>query len=300
LKRIELIPDLSFSQLVHGHWRLNDWNLSASELIDLSKSAVDLGITTIDHAAIYGNYNCESLFGNALAVDPGFRKKLEIVSKCGIQLLSDRFPSRKVKHYDYSAAQIIASAENSLINLRTDYLDVLLLHRPSPFYHPEEIAAAFMHLYESGKVRAFGVSNFTPQQLDTLRSFLNVPIVTNQLEISPLQLNAFEDGTMDHLLLHRIHPMAWSPLGGGQLFTGTTEQHENVRKVLQTISMRKGIASIETIVYAWLLAHPTGIMPIIGSGKIDRLQVAVDALNCSLTTEEWFEIYVAGLGQDVA
>ena len=297
MNSINLTENFKISRIVQGHWRLNEWNKSPQELLKLSKQAFDLGITTFDHADIYGDYTCEQLFGNALALDTSFRKKIQIVTKCGIKLLSDKFPKRTLKTYDYSYKHIISSVEKSLENFRTDYIDILLLHRPSPFFNPVEVAKAFDDLKTQGKVLYFGVSNFTPQQIGTLQKFSKQPLITNQVEISPYCLEHFDNENINYFLKHQIKPMAWSPLAGGQLLKPTTQKGERVLKALQQVANELDITSIDSIIYAWLLNHPAIIIPVVGTGKIERLNRAVDALSIKLSLEQWFKIYVASTGK---
>jgi predicted oxidoreductase len=298
--RTHLTPDFSISRIVHGHWRLNDWNLSPQELLTFSKKAVELGVTTIDHAAIYGDYSCEKQFGEALKLDPSFRKKIEIVTKCGLNLISSKFPERMIKHYDFSYQHIVSSAENSLKQFGIEQIDVLLLHRPSPLYNPHAVARAFTDLKNAGKVAHFGVSNYTPQQFSTLNSFLTDKLITNQIELSPYNLEHFDNGNIDFLIQNNVKPMAWSPLAGGKLLTETNDKALRIQKVLAKIAKQKNDAAIEEIAYSWLLKHPVEIIPIVGSGKFERLTYAVNALQIDLSTEEWFEIYQAIIGKPVA
>jgi len=298
--RTHLTPDFSISRIVHGHRRLNDWNLSPQELLTFSKKAVELGVTTIDHAAIYGDYSCEKKFGEALKFDPSFRKKIEIVTKCGLNLISSKFIERTIKHYDFSYQHIVSSAENSLKQFGIEQIDVLLLHRPSPLYNPHAVARAFTDLKNAGKVAHFGVSNFTPQQFSTLNSFLTDKLITNQIELSPYNLEHFDNGNIDFLIQNNVKPMAWSPLAGGKLLTETNDKALRIQKVLAKIAKQKNDAAIEEIAYSWLLKHPVEIIPIVGSGKFERLTYAVNALQIDLSTEEWFEIYQAIIGKPVA
>ncbi len=300
MSRIQLTPDFSISRIVHGHWRLNDWNLNPQELLTFSKKAIELGVTTIDHAAIYGDYSCEKRFGEALKLDPRFREKIEIVTKCGLNLISSKFPERAIKHYDFSYEHIISSAENSLKQFGIEHIDVLLLHRPSPLYNPHEVARAFTDLKNAGKVAHFGVSNFTPQQFSTLNSFLTDKLITNQIELSPYNLEHFDNGNIDFLIQNNVKPMAWSPLAGGKLLTETNEKAVCIQKVLAKIAKQKNDAAIEEIAYSWLLKHPVEIIPIVGSGKFERLAYAVNALQIDLSTEEWFEIYQEIIGKPIA
>lgn len=297
--RISLNKDLEISRLVLGMWRLLDWNKTDQKLLSFIKESMELGVTTFDHADIYGNHECEGAFGKALKLEPSLRDQMEIVTKCGIKLQTDKFPDRKVKYYDYSSSYIIQQAEESLKNLETDHIDVLLLHRPSPFFNPEEVAAAFDQLLSSGKVRHFGVSNFLPEQLQSLQNYLDIPLVTNQIEISPYCLEHFENQNIDYLIGKKIAPMAWSPLAGGELFNPKTDNGKRVHAVLQNITNDLDNISLDQVILQWLLMHPSRIIPVLGTGKIDRVQSAVKAMQVKLTLEQWFEIYIAAAGQEL-
>lgn len=300
MERIQLTEDLSFSRVVHGLWRLAEWNLNSDQILSLIKSCQELGITTFDHADIYGNYSCENLFGEALKQEPSLRENMQIVTKCGIKLLSDKRPEHKVHHYDTSKQHILKSVDQSLNNLSTDFIDVLLIHRPDPFMNPEEVADAFSFLKQEGKVRHFGVSNFTPSQFNLLQSYLDLPLVTNQVEISVSYLDTFKDGTIDQCLEKRMIPMAWSPLAGGSIFQANDEKSIRIKSVLEEIAKELGVTSIDQIMYAWLLSHPARIIPIVGSGKLERIRSAVDALQIKMTREQWFKIWIASTGRPVA
>ncbi len=291
--------NLNLSPLVHGHWRLGDWNLSKRELLELTHQCLDLGITSFDHADIYGNYSCESIFGEALALESPLRKSIQIISKCGIKLNTYKFPERKLKIYDYSYDYIVSSAEQSLRNFKTDYLDLFLLHRPSPFFQPEEIAKAFEHLKQSGKVRQFGVSNFNTIQFEMLQKYLHVELMTNQVEISTYCLEHFENGNMDFFVKEKIKPMAWSPLAGGQLFNPSDPKGARVKKAMIALAHELDLDSIDSLAYAWLLKHPAQIIPIIGSGKIERIKSATQAQKINMSLEQWFSIYNASKGEEL-
>lgn len=298
MKQVKLSEEVSISNIVHGIWRLTEWHMSDQEIIKLVEECVELGIDTFDHADIYGDYMCEELFGNALSQSPELNNRIKVVSKCGIKLLSQNRPDHYIKHYDTSFDHIIWSAENSLKKLKRDNLDVLLIHRPDPFINPEEVARAFNQLKEQGKVKEFGVSNFLPSQFDALQSYLDFPLVTNQIEISVAALHEFDNGTIDHCQQHRIHPMAWSPLAGGAIFSAETHRYLTIRNVLHKISKQLD-ASTDQVLYAWLLAHPVGIVPIVGSGKLERIKKAVAAQNIKLSRQQWFELWVASKGENV-
>lgn len=300
MQRIQLTENLSFSRIIHGLWRLSDWNMSNEEVLQLIEDCFEAGITTFDHADIYGNYTCEKLFGDALALKPELREKMEIVTKCGIKLVSDNRPDHGIKSYDTSKEHILASVDKSLENFRTDYIDVLLIHRPDPYMNPAEVAEAFKQLKEEGKVRHFGVSNFKRSQLKMLQSYLDFPLVTNQIELSAYQLENFEDGTLDLCQEERMAPMAWSPLAGGSIFSAENERAENLRSTLERIAGEIGADGIDEVLYAWLISHPAGIMPIVGSGKMNRIQSAIRALDLKLTREQWFDILQVSMGHEVA
>lgn len=296
MQKIKLATNLEISRLAHGLWRLREWNMSDRELLELIQQVIETGITTFDHADIYGNYSCEQKFGDALALNKELRKDIRIVTKCGIKILSDKFPERKIQYYDYSAANIITSVEKSLANFRTDYIDLLLLHRPSPFINPLEIAEAFHQLKKQGKVLCFGVSNFNPQQYAMLNAYLGSKLVTNQVEISPFCLEHFHNGNMDYFLEQKIKPMAWSPLAVGELFSPNSEKGQRIQIALTRVAQELNTSSIDKVIYAWLLKHPASIIPITGSGKIERIRLAAESLNLEMSLQQWFSIYTASTG----
>jgi len=299
MNKIKLASSLEISRIVQGHWRLADWNLKNQELLKLTQQTIELGVSTFDHADIYGNYSCEKLFGDAISLHKGLRKDLQIITKCGIKLISDKFPARKMKSYDYSFNHIISSVENSLKNFRTDYIDVLLLHRPSPFFNPEEVAKAFSHLKQQGKVLNFGVSNFNSQQFKMLSTYVEEPLITNQVEISPYCLEHFENGNIDYFLTKKIKPMAWSPLAGGNILNPTTKKGQRLLNTLKDVANELSINSIDTLIYSWLLNHPAAIIPIVGTSNVERVKNAVNALKVEMNSELWLKIYVASLGENL-
>ncbi|ELP3328430.1 aldo/keto reductase family oxidoreductase [Vibrio alginolyticus] len=288
-----------FSELVQGYWRAVEWGMTAQERLSFLKQHIELGITTVDHADIYGNYECEALFGEALALDKSVREQIQIVTKCDINLCGDKTPERKINHYDTSSAHIYQSVNNSLERLNVDEIDVLLIHRPDVLMDADEVAEAFSELHKVGKVKHFGVSNFTPRQFELLQSRLGKPLVTNQVEINPLSFEVAHDGTLDQMQMLRTRPMAWSCLGGGSIFSGDSEQAVRVRNELEAIREEVGAASIDQVIYAWVRRLPSNPIPIIGSGKIERVQTAVNALNIELTREQWYRVWVASKGHGV-
>lgn len=273
--------------------------MSVSELDTYVRNAIDKGITTFDHADIYGNYECEKEFGKILKVQPGLRKSMEIITKCGIKLKSDKFPERKIKIYDTSKTHIIESVHNSLKNLSTDYIDILLIHRPDPFISLDEVSEAFCQLEKEGKVLHFGVSNFNPLQFEALHKRFDKKLMTNQIEISPYQLEHFENDNLDYCMKEHIIPMAWSPLAGGKLVNPVDEKSARINEKLIEISNELGINGVEPLILSWLLAHPSGIIPILGTGKIEHLRAAVTSTDINLSREDWFRIYMAATGKEL-
>lgn len=296
VQRITISPQgPEFSRLVMGYWRLMEWNMSPRQLASFIEEHVELGITTADHADIYGGYACEAAFGDAMRLVPHLREKMEIVTKCGIATTAN--PDHALGHYITDRSHIISSAEASLQKLATDYLDLLLIHRPDPLMDADEVAEAFTELHKSGKVRHFGVSNFTPAQFALLQSRLPFTLATNQVEISPVHQPAILDGTLDQCQQLRIRPMAWSCLGGGSLFND--EAFQPLRDELQAVANEIGAQTIEQVVYAWVMRLPSQPLPIIGSGKIERVRSAIHSLSLEMNRQQWFRIRKAALGYDV-
>ena len=292
-------PELS--RLVFGAWRLLDGpdRPGAGDIARLIAAAVDLGLTSFDHADIYGDYGVEAAFGEGLARWGGRRDAIQLVSKCDIMLVSGQRPGHRVKHYDTGAAHIRASVDRSLAHLGTDYLDLLLLHRPDPLMDVDETAAALDGLVRAGKVRAVGVSNFAPSQIDLLASRLSVPVATNQVELSVLHTAPLTDGSLDHAQQHRYAPMIWSPLGGGRLFAGTGQRERAARAALEAVAVEVGGADLSAVAIAWLLRHPARLVPVLGTLKPDRLGAMVRALDIMLDRQQWFAILEAAEGEEV-
>lgn len=288
---------MNFSPVAAGVWRAAEWGLDAAGLANWMSQALDLGITTFDHADIYGGYTVEALFGAAFAQAPGLRERLQIVTKCGIKLVSPRRPGHAIKSYDSSRAHVLASVDASLQALRTDRIDLLLMHRPDLLMDPDELAETFRHLLAAGKVLHFGVSNHSPGQLALLRK--RHPLVTHQVEFSPLQMRALADGTLEQCLDLGLRPMLWSPLAGGRLFSGDDEQALRVRAVLQDLGAEHGV-SAATLAYAWLLRHPSRPVPVTGSRRVDGLREAVAAQAVQLPAQDWYRVWQASIGHEVA
>jgi predicted oxidoreductase len=287
------------SRLMLGAWRFVDAGLDAVAIRNLVAAAVDLGLTTVDHADIYGDYQVEARFGEALRDAPDLKRRLQIVTKCDIKLVSGRRPAHRLKHYDTSRAHIVAAADASLQALGVERIDLLLLHRPDPLMDADETAAAFDELIAAGKVAHVGVSNFGRAQFDLLASRLKAPLVTNQIELSLFNPAPFADGTLDDCQRLRIAPMAWSPLGGGRLFRHDDPQAGRLRGALEVVRAELGAGSIEQVAYAWLLAHPARIVPVTGTTRIERLRDAAQAIHHRLDRLQWFALWEAAIGQPV-
>ncbi len=275
-----------------GCMRLGAWGavLNTDDLRKFTEGCLDAGLTLFDHADIYGHYSTEADFGLMLRQAPGLRNRMKIISKCGIRMVSDNRPDHRIKFYDCSKEHIVGSVENSLRDLATDHLDLLLLHRPDYLADPAEIAGAISSLQQAGKVIEFGVSNFSPSQLRTLKSYIP-SLAFHQVEISPLHRQAFTDGTLDQCLELGVRPMAWSPLGGGKF-----SEHVDLRKMLGELSREHGVAA-ETLVYTWLLRHPAGIIPVTGTSRLDRIREAAAARQVSLSRQDWYRIWTAVAGE---
>ena len=282
--------------MVAGLWQMHTWGQDRAARVRWIQQVLDLGITAFDHADIYGGYTVESLFGEALAAEPGLRERMTLVTKCGIRLVHASQPGLAVKHYDSSAAHILASVQRSLRALRTDRIDLLLIHRPDGLAHPDEIAEAFVRLHAAGQVRAFGVSNHTVAQFAALHR--RVPLATNQIEFSPLQMKALADGTLEQAADLGLPPMIWSPLARGHLFTADDEQAGRVRRALSAIAAEHG-CSLATAALAWVRRHPSRPVPITGSVRIEALAEAVAATRISVSRQAWASVWQASMGHEV-
>jgi predicted oxidoreductase len=285
-----------FSPVIAGLWRAREWGLDAAALARWIAQAVDMGISSFDHADIYGEYGVEALFGDALAQAPGLRQQLQIISKCGIKLVSAQRPAHRINHYDSSRAHVLASVDASLRALRTDHIDLLLIHRPDALMNLEELAQTFTQLKAAGKVLHFGVSNHTPAQLAMLHK--RHPLVSNQIEFSPLQMQALADGTLDQCQDLGLRPMAWSPLARGRLFSADDAQAQRVHGLLAELGAQRGV-SLATMAYAWIMRHPAKPLPITGTGRIEGLRDAVAALDVVLSAEDWYRVWQASMGHGV-
>lgn len=284
-----------FSKIIAGTMSWGNWGkqFNSQQMIRLMNACLESLVTTFDHADIYGDYTTEKEFGDAFKQSNITRDDIQLISKCGIVYASPKRPT-KIKHYNYSRDYIITSVDNSLKNLATDYLDLLLLHRPSPLMEPNEIMEAIAKLGQEGKIKSFGVSNFTTSQVELISS--EVPVEVNQIEFSLTQNKALFDGTLDQMMVKKMTPMAWSPLG--EVFKNDTEQTRRIHKCLGSL-LEKYSATEDQLLLAWILKHPANIHPVVGTTDQIRIKEANKALQINLELEDWFSILVASQGHKV-
>ena len=287
---------VELSPIIAGvmNWGVWDKNLNTNEFTHLINLFIENGITTFDHADIYGGYTTEASFGKALSGSKIDRKKIQLITKCGIQYTSENRPNNSIKHYEYSKDYIIWSAENSLKNLQTDYLDVFLLHRPSPLMQADEIAEAVSKLKADGKILSFGVSNFTSSQTELLRQ--KTEISFNQVQFSATHHEAMLDGSFDYMQIHNIKPMAWNPLG--TVFRENTDQTFRLRQLLAKLVEKYHIGS-DIILLAWIMQHPARISPVAGTVNSGRIQQLMKAKSLVLDKQDWFAIWTESMGNKV-
>jgi len=283
-----------FSRIIAGTMNWGSWDkkLSTTEMEHTIHVCVENSITTFDHAAIYGGYTTEADFGKAFKLSNIPREKIQLVTKCGMILPAPG--SVQVKQYESSKESMIRSVEASLKNLQTDYVDALLIHRPNPLMHPDEIAEAVSQLKTEGKILAFGVSNFTPSQTELLRSKIEVRY--NQIQFSATHFDPMLDGSLDYMLLHGIIPMAWNPLG--IVFREDTKQTRDLKKLLARLVEKYGVGS-DIILLAWILKHPSIVHPVAGTVNVSRLQNITKATELVLEQEDWFAIWTESSGSEI-
>ena len=302
MQRLRLSPTgPEFSRLVFGTWRLLDDTEAATPqgLLARLKTCLNLGITTIDTAEIYGFYRVEEAIGAALALDAGVKSRMEIVSKAGIYIPCGFHPERKTAYYNTSAARLVKSVEKSLRFLGVEKLDLFLVHRPDWLTRADDTAAGLNRLLRDGKVRAAGVSNYSPAQFRALSQFMDQPLVTNQVQFSPFCTNPIFDGSFDQCQELGIHPMAWSPTGGGRLFKADDETGLRLRTVMTALSAKYNNASADALCYAWILAHPAAPLAVTGTNKIARLQSLAAGASITMEREDWYSISEAACGQSI-
>ena len=284
-----------FSKIIAGTMTWGYWgkNLDQNQMIELMNSCIETGITTFDHADIYGGYTTEAAFGNAFGESRIDRNTIQLISKCGIQLPSNN-RNTKIHHYDYSKSHIIWSAEQSLKNLKTDYLDLLLLHRPSPLMQVDEIAEAIEKLKSEGKILDFGVSNFTPSQTDLIQTKIKVNY--NQIEFSATHFEPMLDGSLDYMQTHKIKPLCWSPMGS--VFKKNDEKSVRVKNLATKLSSKYNV-EIDVVLLAWILKHPAGILPVFGTADKTRITNLIKATEIEMELEDWFAFWTESAGNPI-
>ncbi|WP_298958117.1 aldo/keto reductase [uncultured Roseibium sp.] len=295
MNRVKLTDTLEFSQLVYGMWRLgDDTDTSPAHVERKIQVCLDQGITTFDQADIYGGYAAEAVLGGALKANPSLRQRMEIVTKCDIVAPAGRYADAKVKYYDTSRAHIEKSVDISLSEMGIETIDLLLIHRPDPLMDHHETGATLDDLIKSGKVKNAGVSNFRPWDWELLQSAMSNKLVTNQVEISLKEISPFTNGDLAFHQRLGTKLMAWSPLGGGALISEAGQ----LGAVMDEIAGAHGVDR-SAVAVAFLLAHPAGLLPVMGTNNTDRIAKISDALKVSIDRETWYRLYEAALGNEV-
>lgn len=286
----------ALSPIISGtmNWGVWDKNLTTKEMENLIQLCIENKITTFDHADIYGSYTTEADFGKAFHNSKISREKLQLITKCGIQMIAESRPN-KIKHYDYSKDYIVWSVEESLKKLKTDYVDVFLLHRPSPLMQADEIAEAVEKLKAEGKIIDFGLSNFTSSQTELIRQKTEVSY--NQVQFSATNFEPMVDGSFDYMQTHGIRPLSWNPLG--TVFREDTKKTRRLKKLLSDLVKKYGFGS-DTLLLAWILKHPSAVIPIAGTVNIARIQSLMKAVELEMDKEDWFAIWTESRGEEVA
>lgn len=300
--RTKLPNSRTLSRMAYGVWRLSE---AQDHSVNANLARIDAclaqGITTFDHADIYGDYRCEALFGEAIKSRPSLKSQIEIVTKTDIMLLSSQWPNTRVKHYDTSAAHVTASVERSLSHIGVDVIDLLLIHRPDPLMNAQALGACLDSLIDSGKLRGVGVSNFMPWDVDLLQACMKHKLQTNQLEVSLLHTAPFINGQLAHAQQHHMPVMAWSPLGGGRLHAQAgTPGTAAARLAPKLAELALGAGTDTTAVaMAWLMHHPVGILPVMGSNQIERISSFGEAARVPMDRQTWYELYELANGHEV-
>ncbi len=300
MKRIKLATHgPEFSRMVYGTWRLLEPRSTSQEINRRLHACVDLGITTIDTAEIYGQYEVEQQLGEALALSPGLRDQLEIVTKAGIYVPCSHHPERRTAHYNATGPRLIKSLEKSLRLLGTDHVELFLVHRPDWLTRADDTAAGLNELVRTGMIRAAGVSNYSASQFDLLNSRMEQPLVTNQIEFHLLHPEPIDDGTLHQCEKLGVHPMAWSPLAGGRIFDPTDPAAVRLAAAAKNMSARYNEAPLEQLAYSWILAHPSQPLSVIGTNNLERLQSAAQADAIVMEREDWYALWEAAQGRQI-
>jgi predicted oxidoreductase len=302
ISRITLPNGRSLSRMAYGVWRLSE---AADHSVNANLARIDAclaqGITTFDHADIYGNYSCEALFGPAIKARPSLKDQIEIVTKTDIMLLSDQWPGTRVKHYDTTPAHVTASVERSLSRIGVDVIDLLLIHRPDPLMDAQTLGACLDGLIDSGKLRGVGVSNFMPWDVDLLQSCMKNKLQTNQIELSLLNTAPFINGQIAHAQQHRMPVMAWSPLGGGRLHSQAATPGTAAARLAPKLAELAQAAGTDTtaVAMAWLMHHPVQVLPVMGTNQMERIARFGNAARVPMDRQTWYELYELANGHKV-
>lgn len=302
MNRTTLPNGHTLSAIAYGVWRLSEApDSSVSANLQRIDACLAQGITTFDHADIYGDYRCEALFGDAIRARPALREQIQIVTKTDIMLLSQQWPDTRVKHYDTSAGHVRASVERSLQRIGVDVIDLLLIHRPDPLMDADELGACLDGLIDSGKLRGVGVSNFMPWDADLLQSRMKHRLQVNQIELGLMHTAPFTNGQIAHAQQHRLAVMAWSPLGGGRLLSQASEPGTAAARLTRRLAELAQASGVDAtaVAVAWLLHHPAGVLPVLGSNRLDRIARFADALRVPMDRQTWFELYELANGHEV-
>ncbi len=292
--------DFSLSVPVQGCGRICDWGMSTDELSDHLASLIDdMGVTSFDHADNFGDYEAEIRFGEALKRTSHNRHHIELIGKCGLRTVSAKYPEHRLEHVDTRKEHILAAVGASLVRLGTDYLDLLLIHRPDPLSRVEELAEAFELLARKGMVRAFGVANYSPRQWRNLAAVSPRPLVCNQIECSLLHMQSLLNGVYDDLLGDGLLPLFWSPLAGGRLVDGRDDRVGELLSLLAQIGDQMDLTPAG-VALAWLTALPGRPVPMLGTGNRQHLLQAICSMKQRLDRQDWFALWEAAAGHSQA
>ncbi|MED4229083.1 aldo/keto reductase [Neobacillus cucumis] len=292
--KVNLQDNFSISKLVIGCMRMNEWNFSIEQSVEFVEWCIEQGITTFDHADIYGgNHHNEALFGEVLKMKTQLRNEMEIITKCSICVRNDENPNIKTRYFNTDREYIINQVNKSIEKLNCDYIDLLLIHMHDLLVNPKELNDTLNELRDKGKVRYFGLSNHNPLEFDTLQKYADVKFVTHQFMLHPLGIENYKNGTMTHCLKEGIHPMFWSPLAGGRIFNPTNALEENMKNVLEGIRQELHLEEIDEVIYKWLLMHSSDPIIVLGTGNRERIKRAIHSLGgMHMTREQWYKILI--------
>jgi len=293
-KRVNLHGDFSISKLVIGCMRMQDWHLSVEQRVEFIEWCIEQGMTTFDHADIYGgSHRNEALFGEALQLKPELREKIEIITKCAICVPNEENPTIKTRYFNTDHEYIVKHVNKSLEKLNCGYIDLLLIHMHDLLVNPKQLNETLHQLVDEGKVKFVGLSNHSPLEFDTLQKYTDIKFVAHQFMLNPLGIENYKNGTMTHCLKEGIHPMFWSPVAGGRIFNPTNAFEENMKNVLEGIRQELDLEHIDQVIYKWLFKHSSDPVIVLGTGNKERIKRAIDSIDgVPMTREQWYKILV--------